>query len=106
MSIGDAKKIESRFKGRGIMHGQELLVDWRTAIELIEACRGLGVGILGLDFYRKSDIGLNEIDGGGADFSEFFRFPNPNQVSIAAAFRLLSDGLPDKADYASFVLKE
>ena len=105
MASNDAQHIEELFRERGVLSGRELLVDWKTALEIVETCRELGVGILGLDFYRNDESGITEVDCRGADFSDFFRLPDGFQLSVAAALRLLSNELPDNADYVSFVLK-
>jgi hypothetical protein len=100
------RHIQDRFQVRGIWHGQELLFDLKTALEVVEECRTNRIGILGLDFYKKIDTCIDEVDGYGADFSQLFRDKSAVLQSQHATLKTLMNELPRNADYVSFVFFE
>src|SRR5262245_40448379 len=104
MSIVD--ELESAFKSKASFRDtSELLFAREVALEIIEACAKKGILILGLDFYVCDGPDYRELLG-SADFSELKVKPDAVAQAVKSAKKLIAGGLPDGADFVSFVLEE
>jgi hypothetical protein len=100
--MGTVDELESVFKSKAsFCDTSELLFTREVAFEIIEPCAKKGILILGLDFYvcDGQDYGI-----GVLLTSRLKAEPDavPRPLSASAYCR----GLPDKADFVSFVLDE
>src|SRR4029450_5533310 len=75
------------------------------ALEIIEACAKEGILILGMDFYVRDGQDYKELLS-SADFSELKGKPDAIRQSTLSAQQLIAKGLPDGADFVSFVLDD
>jgi hypothetical protein len=94
--------ILQKYCTKGISKGGELLLCHTDALNLIEDCRGLGVVILGLDFYIQTNQGIFEVSS--ADYSDISRQLDAVEKTTKAANLLIQEMLPDGANWVSFVL--
>jgi hypothetical protein len=93
-----------KYRDVGIMPGGELLLHHSDAIRFIEDCQALGLVILGMDFYIVENGRTREINS--ADWEGINKGPGALERTIDASYRLIRDGLPDGADWVSFVVDE
>ena len=99
-------ELESAFKSKAsFCDTSELLFTREVAFELIEACAKKGILILGLDFYVRDGQDYRELLD-SADFSELKTKPDAVTQAVKSAKKLIAEGLPDGADFVSFVLDE
>lgn len=94
------------YQSRGLISGTELLLKWDDAVMFVKDCGIQGWIILGIDFYREISGQIVELPSSSADFSSLSNVSAAVSASGVAALRLISNGFPDKADWASFVLKQ
>jgi hypothetical protein len=83
----------------------ELLFTREMACKIIEACTKQGILILGMDFYVRDGQDYQELLS-SADFSEFKEKPDAVHQAAMSAKKLIAEGLPDGADFVSFVLED
>jgi hypothetical protein len=83
----------------------ELLFTRDVACEIIEACAKQGILILGMDFYVRDGQDYQELLS-SADFSELKERPDAVHQAAMSAKKLVAGGLPDGADFVSFVLDD
>jgi hypothetical protein len=93
-----------KYRQKGIMPGQELLLRHDDALCFIDDCERENLIILGLDFYVLENDKVIQVSS--ADYSSLVGQPNNLQESIIAARKLIRNGLPDGASWVSFVVKE
>jgi len=99
-------ELESAFKSKASFRDtSELLFTREVAFEIIEACAKKGILILGLDFYVRDGQDYRELLS-SADFSELKTQPDAVTQAVKSAKKLIAEGLPDGADFVSFVLNE
>jgi hypothetical protein len=104
MSIVD--ELEAAFKSKAsFCDTSELLFSREVAFEIIEACAKKGILILGLDFYVRDGQDYRELLG-SADFSDLKTKPDAVTQAVRNAKKLIAEGLPDGADFVSFILDE
>jgi hypothetical protein len=104
MSIVD--ELESVFKSQASFSDtSELLFTHRVALEIIENCVKKGVLILGMDFYVQDGHDYQELLN-SADFSDLKAKPDAVHQSGMSAKKLIAQGLPENADFVSFVLDD
>src|SRR5215831_5731409 len=83
----------------------EFLFTQDIALEIIEACAKEGILILGMDFYVRDGQDYKELLS-SADFSELKGKPHAVHHAALSAKKLIAEGLPDGADFVSFVLDD
>jgi hypothetical protein len=93
-----------KYRDVGIMPGSELLLHHSDALRFIEDCKALGLVILGMDFYTVENGRRREINS--ADWEGINKGPGALGRTIDASYRLIKDGLPDAAEWVSFVVDE
>ena len=99
-------ELEAVFKSKASFRDtSELLFTREVAFEIIEACAKKGILILGLDFYVRDGQDYRELLD-SADFSELKTKPDAVTQAVKSAKKLIAEGLPDGADFVSFVLDE
>ena len=99
-------ELESVFKSKAsYCDTSELLFTREVAFEIIEACAKKGILILGLDFYVCDGQDYRELLS-SADFSELKAKPDAVAQAVRSAKMLIAEGLPDGADFVSFVLDD
>ena len=104
--MGTVDELESVFKSKAsFCDTSELLFTREVAFELIEACAKKGILILGMDFYVRDGQDYRELLD-SADFSELKTKPDAVTQAVRSAKKLIAEGLPDGADFVSFVLDE
>jgi hypothetical protein len=82
----------------------ELFLSQADALRFIADCVDLGLVILGMEFFVDWGDGFMPVSG-PADFSELRGQPGAVEQGAAAARRLIAAGLPDGADWVSFVVE-
>lgn len=98
--------LEAVFKSQASFRDtSELLFTPEVACEIIEACAKKGILILGMDFYVRDGQGYRELLS-SADFSELKAQPDAVAQAVRSAKKLIAEGLPEGADFVSFVLDE
>ena len=87
-----------------VSNSSELWLSHADALHFIDNCEGLGITILGMDFLqeRDSDVILLLTT---ADYSVLFGKQDAVRRSATAARQLLKEGLPEGADWVTFVLE-
>lgn len=104
--MGRVDELESLFQSQASFHDTpELLFTREVALELIEACAKKSILILGMDFYVCDGQEYRELLS-SADFSELQAKPDAVAQAVRSAKKLIAEGLPDGADFVSFVLDE
>ena len=104
MSIVD--EVESAFKSQvSFSDSSELLFTHRVALEIIENCAKKGILILGMDFYVRDGHDYKELSR-SADFSDLKAKPDAVHQAVMSAKKLIAEGLPEDADFISFVLDD
>jgi hypothetical protein len=104
--MGTVGELESAFKSKAsFCDTSELLFTREVAFEIIEACAKKGILILGMDFYVCDGQDYRELLS-SADFSDLKAKPDAVTQAVRSAKKLLAEGLPDGADFVSFVLEE
>ncbi len=99
-------ELESVFKSKASFSDtSELLFTREVAFEIIEACAKNGILILGMDFYVRDGQDYKELLS-SADFSELKAKPEAVHQAVMSAKKLIAEGLPDGADFVSFVLDD
>jgi hypothetical protein len=83
----------------------ELLFTRETALKIIDACAKDEILILGMDFYVRDGQDYKELLS-SADFSELKGKPDAVNQAVMSARMLIAEGLPDGADFVSFVLDD
>ena len=102
--MGRVDELESAFKSKAsFCDTSELLFTREVAFEIKEACAKKGILILGLDFYVRDGQDYRELLG-SADFSELKAKPEAVTQAVRSAKKLIAEGLPDGANFVSFVL--
>ena len=97
-------ELELAFKSKAsFCDTSELLFTREVAFEIIEACAKKGILILGMDFYVCDGQDYRELLS-SADFSELKAKPDAVAQAVRSAKKLIAEGLPDGADFVSFVL--
>jgi len=76
-----------------------------VALEIIEDCAKKGILIVGMDFYVRDGKDYKELLS-SADFSELKAQPDAVHQAVVRAKKLIAEGLPEDADFVSFVLDE
>jgi hypothetical protein len=96
-------ELESAFKSKASFSDtSELLFRRDVAVEIIEACAKKGILILGMDFYVRDGQDYRALLS-SADFSELKTKPDAVAQAVRSAKKLIAEGLPDEADFVSFV---
>ena len=104
--MSSANELESVFKSKASFSDtSELLFTRDVAFEIIDACAQKGILILGMDFYVRDGQDYKELLS-SADFSELKAQPDAVHQAVVSAQKLIAEGLPDGADFVSFVLDE
>src|SRR2546427_37286 len=104
--MSNVDELESIFKCKASFSDtSELLFTQEVACEVIDACAQKGILILGMDFYVRDGQDYKELLS-SADFSELKAKPDAVQQAVVSAKKLIAEGLPDEADFISFVLDE
>ena len=99
-------ELELIFKAKASFSDtSELLFTREVAFEIIDACAKKGILILGMDFYVRDGQDYKELLS-SADFSELKAKPNAVHQAVVSAKKLMAKGLPDNADFVSFVFDE
>ena len=99
-------ELESVFKSKASFSDtSELLFTREVAFEIIEACAKNSILILGMDFYVRDGQDYKELLS-SADFSELKAKPEAVHQAVMSAKKLIAEGLPDGADFVSFVLDD
>jgi hypothetical protein len=104
--MSTVENLEAVFKSKASFSDtSELLFNRDVAFEIIEACAKQGILILGMDFYVRDGQDYKELLS-SADFSELKGQPDGVHQAVVSAKQLIAEGLPDGADFVSFVLDE
>lgn len=99
-------ELESVFKSQASFSDtSELLFTRDVAVEIIETCAKKGILILGMDFYVRDGQDYRALLS-SADFSELQTKPDAIAQAVRSAKKLIAKGLPDRADFVSFVFDE
>jgi len=99
-------ELESVFKSKASFSDtSELLFTREVACEIIDACGHKAILILGMDFYVRDGRDYKELLS-SADFSELKAQPQAVHQAVMSAKKLIAEGLPDGADFVSFVLDD
>ena len=98
-------KIISEFATTALIYCGDYLYEMPTALKVISKCRELGVTILGLDFFRAAQDGI-EPTMISANFSELSEHPDSCALSVSAASRVLSTGMPEGSNYVMFTFDD
>ncbi len=99
-------ELELVFKSKASFSDtSELLFTREVAFEIIEACAKNGILILGMDFYVRDGQDYKELLS-SADFSELKAKPEAMYQAVMSAKELIAEGLPDSAEFVSFVLDD
>ena len=99
-------ELEAVFKSKAsFSDASELLFSRDVAFEIIEACVKKGILILGMDFYVRDGQDYRELLS-SADFSELKAKSDAVYQAAVSAKKLIAEGLPDGADFVSFVLDD
>ena len=99
-------ELESVFKSKASFSDtSELLFTREVAFEIIEACAKNSILILVMDFYIRDGQDYKELLS-SADFSELKAKPEAVYQAVMSAKKLIAEGLPDGADFVSFVLDD
>jgi hypothetical protein len=102
--MGTVGELESAFKSKAsFCDTSELLFTREVAFEIIEACAKKGILILGMDFYVCDGQDYRELLS-SADFSDLKTKPDAVAQAVKSAKKLIAEGLPDEANFVSFVL--
>ena len=97
--------IFEKYHYRGVMYGTELLFYHQDALDFINDCEQSGLVIVGIDFYQKSGDNIVSMLN-SADYSVISGTTDAVRKSVSAARKLLQNGFPDGAAWASFVVEE
>jgi hypothetical protein len=98
--------LAAKFKTKIVkVKAGELLFKLEDAIEVVNEIERLNAVILGLDFWQKCDDG-DVMEVNSADWQAINSGKNASKDTVKETRELLKNGLPDNADYVSFVLKE
>ena|SRR2546427_392168 len=104
--MSNVDELESIFKCKASFSDtSELLFTQEVACEVIDACAQKGILILGMDFYVRDGQDYKELLS-SADFSELKAKPDAIHRATLSAQKLIAKGLPDGADFVSFVLDD
>ena len=99
-------KLEAAFKSKARFRDtSELLFSQEVALEVTDACAKDDILILGMDFYVSDGQDYKELLS-SADFSELKGKPDAVKQAVMSAKKLIAQGLPDEADFVSFVLDD
>jgi len=99
------KQIFEKYRPLGFLWGSELLLKHKQAVHFINDCERMSLVIVGMDFFKKEEDGIVPLLN-TADYSSISQSADAVQRSIAAARKLLKDGLPDNATWVSFDIKK
>lgn len=95
--------IEEKFKEVAVSEqAGELLFRHKDALKVIEEIEKSQFIILGLDFWKSVDNDYMEINSTAWD--DINSGENASSLTVQAAKRLLKNGIPDDADFVSFVV--
>ena len=104
--MSNVDELEAIFKCKASFSDTvELLFTQEVACEVINACAQKGILILGMDFYVRDGQDYKELLS-SADFSELKAKPDAIYQATLSAQQLIAKGLPDGADFVSFVLDD
>ena len=99
-------ELESAFKPQASYSDtSELLFTHKVALEIIADCEKKDILILGMDFYVWDGQDYRELLS-SADFSDLKAKPDAVHQAVLSAKRLIAKGLPEDADFVSFVLDD
>ena len=93
-----------KYRSAGTMSGGELLLRYAEALRFIDDCEDLGLTILGMNFYVREEAHPVEVNS--TNWSSVTEDPNALGASIREARLLIGRGLPDEAEFVSFVVRE
>ena len=97
-------ELLEKYRSAGRCSGGELLLRLPDALRFLDDCEKHGLAILGLDFYAVSADAVAEV--GSTEWSSITQGPGAARSSQNEARALLAGGLPDGAEFVSFVLEE
>lgn len=99
------EQLIEKYRPVGRMSGYELLLHQPDALRFIEDCKRERLVIVGLNFFedRKGDR-VTQVNS--TNWRRPWDSPNPVEDTAKEAMDLIGDGLPDNADWVSFVLEE
>ena len=86
-------------------NGLELLFKHQDALRLLDDFERNDVIVTGMSFYKDQDGYVAEMIGNDADYSDLVDEDEPAAKTVREAKELLSDGLPDGADWVSFTCR-
>jgi hypothetical protein len=93
-----------KYRDVGKMPGIELMLHQPDAMHFIEDCKALGLVILGMDFYVEENGRRREVNS--TAWGNIKDEPGALELSVEEAYKLIRDGLPDEAEWVSFVVEE
>jgi|SRR5918997_1382941 hypothetical protein len=93
-----------KYRSAGTMSGEELLLRHADALRFIDDCEDLGLTILGMSFYVREKGHTVEVNS--TNWASLTEDPNAFGASIREARSLIGQGLPDEAEFVSFVVRE
>ncbi len=82
----------------------EFLFKWQDARNIIDYLARENVVVVGMNFWIQKGSDIIEINS--TNYDDINSGQNAVENTTKAAARLIREGLPDKADYVSFVLNE
>jgi hypothetical protein len=101
--------LTDRYLPVGDRTGNELYLRYNDALRFIDDCEKLGLIILGMDFYvidhenRAFEVAVRDYTIQGNNLLDT---PFPSKATIDRARLDLKDGLPNGAEWVSFVLQD
>jgi hypothetical protein len=104
MNINNLIKKKFKMVIIGVEAG-ELLFRQNDALKVIEEIEKLHGVILGLDFWQRTkDCDVMEVNS--TNWDNINKGLSASKDTIETAKELIGNGLPDNADYVSFVIKD
>jgi len=97
--------INAKYRLLSIQKGDEFLLTNSNSLRFIKDCEKSGFVILGIDFYKQQGDDIIELSC-SADYSSVSYSKNAVQISTEAAIKLIKDGFPDNAMWASFTIQK
>ena len=101
-----AEGVPDKYRAVARVKGRELLFRHRDALNVLNDLEGSGAVILGMSFFKDHEEHVIEMIGNDADYSSLSNHPDAAARTLSEAKQLLSDRLPDGADWVSLNVME
>lgn len=102
--MNKVEKIIKKYSGEGQNAAGEILFPHGIAMAIVKECRLDNITIIGINLWKKTNGNIQEINS--TDYSTINTIADSARLTNEAVLKLIANGLPESADFVSFVLDD